>query len=147
MGALITIAFLVAAATILWTVKVVVFDSKAGNRGRLSYVGVTVIVAIAAYWSTYNYDYLPDANTHVHGWPIPVVVFQRDSATSRWLDFVGPTTVLGLPMNFIIFMLAPSLIFLTTATWHRWRFSLRTLLIAMTLVAVVLGLAVYVARR
>jgi hypothetical protein len=32
------------------------------------------------------------------------------------------------------------------APWIRWRFSLRTLLIAMTLVAVGLGLAVYAAR-
>ena len=31
--------------------------------------------------------------------------------------------------------------------WFRWRFSLRTLLIATTLVAVVLGLAVYLVRK
>jgi hypothetical protein len=33
-----------------------------------------------------------------------------------------------------------------TAPWFRWRFSLRTLLIATTLVAVVLGLAVWAVR-
>jgi hypothetical protein len=31
--------------------------------------------------------------------------------------------------------------------WLRWRFSLRNLLIATTLVAVVLGLAVYATRK
>jgi hypothetical protein len=36
---------------------------------------------------------------------------------------------------------------LAAAPWIRWRFSLRTLLIATTLVAVVLGLAVYAARK
>ena len=39
---------------------------------------------------------------------------------------------------------------LATVPWIRhlsWRFSLRTLLIAMTLVAVVLGLAVYAANQ
>lgn len=36
---------------------------------------------------------------------------------------------------------------LATAPWLRWRFSLRTLLIATTLLAVVLGLAIYAARK
>jgi hypothetical protein len=37
--------------------------------------------------------------------------------------------------------------FLAVAPWLPWRFSLRTLLIATTLVAVMLGIAVYVASR
>jgi hypothetical protein len=36
---------------------------------------------------------------------------------------------------------------LAAVPWLRWRFSLRTLLIAMTLVAVVLGLAVWLIRK
>jgi hypothetical protein len=35
---------------------------------------------------------------------------------------------------------------LSVAPWHRWRFSLRTLLIATTLIAVVLSVIVYFAR-
>jgi hypothetical protein len=42
----------------------------------------------------------------------------------------------------------PAVLFaaLSALPWIRWRFSLRTLLIAMTLIAVGLGLAVYAAR-
>ena len=47
-----------------------------------------------------------------------------------------------------IYFWIPTLIFatITAAPWLRWRFSLRTLLIATTLLAVVLGLVVYLAR-
>ena len=43
----------------------------------------------------------------------------------------------------------PTALFATfgAAAWFRWRFSLRTLLIVTTLVAVVLGLVVYIARQ
>ena len=35
----------------------------------------------------------------------------------------------------------------STAPWIRWRFSLRTLLVATTLIAIGLGLAIYAARK
>jgi hypothetical protein len=143
MAILIFLAFLGASVIILWSAKVVVVDRNAGTKGRYGYIGISVIVAVVAYWTTNHYDYFPNANTHVHGWPVPVVVFQRDNATSPWLDYVGLTTLLGLPMNFIIFMLLPALVFMAAGTWKRWRFSLRTLLIATTVIAVVLGLIVW----
>lgn len=59
-------------------------------------------------WSTYYYDYFPNENTHMHGWPVPYVVFQRDNSDSQWLDFVGPTTLLALPLNWLLFLLPPS---------------------------------------
>jgi hypothetical protein len=46
------------------------------------------------------------------------------------------------PHWFVVALLAAS----TAIPWLRWRFSLRTLLIAMTLVAVVLGLVVWASR-
>jgi hypothetical protein len=51
----------------------------------------------------------------------------------------------GVPYRFLV--LATAII--SCASWVQWRkrFSLRTLLIAMTLVALVLGLAVYAARK
>ena len=55
-------------------------------------------------------------------------------------------TLLLLPFWFVVMLVAA----VGTAPWLPWwskRFSLRTLLIATTLVAVVLGLVVYVARR
>lgn len=48
-----------------------------------------------------------------------------------------------VPDWFIVFIT----VCLTFAPWLRWRFSLRTLLIATTLVAVVLGLAVWATRN
>jgi hypothetical protein len=143
MGAVVAISLFAAAAVILWTAKIVVFEAKERSFRSLSFIVAVVAVAIAAYWFTFNYDYFPNPNTHVYGWPVPSIIFQRDSATAPWLDFVGPTVVLGLPMNFTIFMLIPSLAFLTQATWRRWRFSTRTLLITVTLVAAALGLAVW----
>jgi hypothetical protein len=43
-------------------------------------------------------------------------------------------------------LLTVSTILVTAAPWLRWRFGLRTLLIATTVVAVLLGLIVYAAR-
>jgi hypothetical protein len=49
---------------------------------------------------------------------------------------------LVLPYWLVFFSVAA----LASAPWIHWRFSLRTLLIAMTLVAILLGLIVYAAR-
>jgi hypothetical protein len=52
-----------------------------------------------------------------------------------------------LPFYFVPYWLPFSIVALCAAIpWLRWRFSLRTLLIATTLVAVVLGLIAYAAR-
>jgi hypothetical protein len=55
----------------------------------------------------------------------------------------GNATGIVVPHLFAVLFSAA----LATAPWLRWRFTLRTLLIATTLVAVVLGIAVYVASR
>lgn len=86
---------------------------------------------------------VPDPNTIIHGWPVPTIILQRDNSTSPWLDYVGPTTILGLPMNFVLFMILPAITFLSAATWRRWHFSLRNFLMAITLACLVLGLLVY----
>jgi hypothetical protein len=53
-----------------------------------------------------------------------------------------PNYLLMFPHWFLVLLSAA----FATAPWIRWRFSLRTLLIATTLVAVVLGLIVWAAR-
>ncbi len=63
-----------------------------------------IVVAGLAYVLTFYHVYTPNSNTRVHGWPIPVVVFQRDGPGEPWLDFVGPTMVLGFPMNLILLL-------------------------------------------
>jgi len=50
---------------------------------------------------------------------------------------------LAIPIWLPILLLAS----LAVVPWMRWQFSLRTLLVATTLVAVVLGLAFYAARK
>jgi hypothetical protein len=62
----------------------------------------------------------------------------------RALIFVWPSgKCIGAPHWFGVFALAG----LAAFPWLRWRFSLRTLLIATTLVAVVLGLAVWAGSK
>jgi hypothetical protein len=56
-----------------------------------------------------------------------------------WGHFQYNEGVLSLPYWFVIAMSAA----LATVPWLRWRFTLRTLLIATTLVAVMLGLIVW----
>ena len=58
-------------------------------------------------------------------------------------DFVISSSIYLTPYWF----LALSAAALTAAPWLRWRFSLRTLLILMTLVAVGLGVAVYALKN
>jgi hypothetical protein len=62
------------------------------------------------------------------------------------LGFDGGTTTRGswvrIPYWFLVGLTAAILV----APWLRWRFSLRTLLIATTLVAVVLGFLVWLSR-
>jgi hypothetical protein len=64
-----------------------------------------------------------------------------------WGKFVSTAeeSILFVPAWFLVSLVAAT----TALPWRpwRWRFSLRTLLIATTLVAVVLGLAVWAANR
>jgi hypothetical protein len=53
----------------------------------------------------------------------------------------------GAGITLPYWLLVMSMLALGVAPWLRWRYTLRTLLIAMTLVAVVLGAAVWLARR
>ena len=66
----------------------------------------------------------------------------RPNQLWRWeTDEVGSFYV-DVPHWFLAILLAS----IATAPWLRWRFSLRTLLIATTLVAVVLAIIVWMSR-
>lgn len=112
MGFLIAIEFLAAAGIILWAAVVILFVGRMGRSGRCAYLGVSAAILVVAFWTSCCYEYSPDDNTRVQGWPVALVVYQRDDANSPWLDYVGFTTLFGLPMNFIIFMFIPSYLFL-----------------------------------
>ena len=67
-----------------------------------------------------GYVYFSNDDTRVHGWPVPIVIFHRADSDSPWLDYVGFTILLGYPMNFVVFMAAPSLL-LFALVWRRRR--------------------------
>jgi hypothetical protein len=115
------LGFLAGLAVVLWSATAVVINNTGGTAVRWAYIGVAIPVTIASYWMTFSYAYSPNENTRVCGWPIPIVVFQRDNADARWLDFVGPTVILGLPMNLVFFMFVPALAFLCIAHVRRGR--------------------------
>ena len=58
-----------------------------------------LLLTIGTYFLTFHFVHSINANTRAHGWPVPVVVFQRDSATAPWLDYVGPVPEIALPIN------------------------------------------------
>lgn len=118
MIAAIIIAFLISAAVVAWAI----FASLSGRTPRwvrVLYLCSFFAAAIAAYFTTFHCIYYTNPNTRFHGWPIPTVIFQRDSPTSPWLDFIGPTLGLAYPTNFLLFVLLPSLVALILA--HRSR--------------------------
>ena len=79
---------------------------------RRSYWLLFVIAILASYGSTFHYEHMPNPNTRFVGWPVPRVVFQRDPPDGPWLDFVGITMLIAWPMNFIVFVLLPSIVML-----------------------------------
>ena len=79
---------------------------------RSAYVAVVITAAVAAWLTTFRYEYFSNENTRICGWPVPVVIFQRENAKAPWLDFVGATSPLAYPMNLAIFMVIPSAVFL-----------------------------------
>jgi len=107
--ALLLLAFLAIAAVDVWASIAVMF--KPGWLGASFWIAA-VLALVAAIGMTGFFSYYSNPNTHVFGWPIPRLIFQRDTPTSPWLDFIGPTIVLAYPMNFILYMFIPSVVFI-----------------------------------
>jgi len=111
--------FLGMLAIIVWA-GVESFRNSRAQFPRAIYSCVIVVAGIAAYWTTFRFEYYSSENTQICGWPVPVVVFQRAPGEDHWDDFVGPTTALGYPMNVIIFAFLPSVVMLGFGYWQRW---------------------------
>jgi hypothetical protein len=103
--------FSAAVAVDVWAIIAVMCAPRA-NRIRSAYCLVELLSGAAALAMTQFFSYYSNPNTHILGWPIPRVVFQRDTPDSPWLDFIGPTIVLAYPMNFVLYLFIPSVIFL-----------------------------------
>ena len=111
MAGLLLLVFLAIVAVDVWAAVAVMFRPCFGCWPIASYWIVVILALVATVLMTGYFSYYSNPNTHVFGWPIPQVVFQRDNADSPWLDYVGPTVVLAYPMNFVIYMFVPSAIF------------------------------------
>ena len=113
------LVFLAIAAIEVWAASVVTFGHNFSARLCALFWIVAFIAGVAAVGTTSCVQYYDDPNTIIHGWPVPQVIFQRDSPTAPWLDFVGPLVILAYPMNFILYMAIPSLAFVLVFLWRR----------------------------
>ena len=123
--ALLFLAFIAVVVVDAWAFYAVLFGESSGIRLRFAYLITFGICLVVGYWTSFRYEYFKNENTRFCGWPVPIVVFQRENPDAHWDDFVGPTTGLGYPMNVAIFMALPSVIFLRIVFWRGWRQSRR----------------------
>lgn len=100
------VALVAATAAVYAVVSRKVYNPKL----RIAYYAWIVVSAIATYLTTFHVSYPYDANTVIFGWPIPLGVFQRQSAASPWVDFVGPGLLLAYPLNLLLFLFIPSVL-------------------------------------
>lgn len=113
-GALI-LGFLLAFAVCGWAIVDVGFVQRGGRKWGFALLAIAMLALVAAWWSTFRYVYFADANTRLHGWPVPCIVFQRDTTDGPWRDYVGPTVLFALPMNFSLYFLPFAIVFLAVA--------------------------------
>lgn len=90
------------------------------------------------YMSPETLLYMSRTDTHIE----PFEVEPFPSRTGFHLERDDQRTIVQLPYWF----LTPLFVMIASTPWLNWRFSLRTLLVATTLVAAVLGLIVWAVR-
>ena len=118
---LILLVFAAVTAVDVWAAVAVLFGRGRSGSFSAAYLVLAALVFVAAFLMTQCFSYFHNPNTQFFGWPIPRVVFQRDTPTGPWLDYIGPTVILAYPMNFILFMFFPSVTFLFLALRRRKR--------------------------
>jgi hypothetical protein len=75
--------------------------------------GCAAGVALIVGWlMTYRCEYFVDGNTKAFGWPLPYVVFQRDTPDGPWLDYTGWTTTWAFPIHSLMVLFFPSVFLL-----------------------------------
>lgn len=111
MAGILLILFLAIVVVDVWAAVSVIFRPRLGERFITSYWLVVILVIVTTIVMTGYFSYYSNPNTQVFGWPIARVIFQRKTPDSPWLDYFGPTAVLAYPINFILSMFIPSVIF------------------------------------
>lgn len=93
---------------------------KAGRILRRSLVAMILLSIPISIWLTHiRVQY--NENTYAFGWPIPRVVFQRDSPDGPWLDFIGWTLILAYPLNYLALLVPLVLACLAIMGFHNVR--------------------------
>ena len=85
---------------------------------RIGYLVCVVAAGFGSYYSTIHYNYKPDENTMIYGWPVPAAVIKRESPQDNWIDYVMPVFV-AYPMNFLLFMVLPGIATIVLARFTR----------------------------
>jgi hypothetical protein len=61
---------------------------RAGSREWLVLVALILSGAALGYWLTFEFSYHVSPTLRIHGFPIPVAIFQLESG--GWVDFITP---------------------------------------------------------
>ena len=80
----------------------------AGAQNKKSFWALSLVglaLAVTSMFMTWPYD----INTKIVGFPFPAAVFQRESESSHWQDYVGPLTAVFMCLNALFWMLIPHL--------------------------------------
>jgi hypothetical protein len=109
--------------------------------GRAKCIASSLRGSIVLSWDTWGkYGFL-------RGYSSVPASIARITDDISWLGFRFAMLPDGIGLILPMWFCLAVTIGIASMSWLRWRFSLRTLLIATTLVAVVLGLAIYAARN
>ena len=117
MGTLAYFCLATAAGIDICAAIVAIFHRRFTKWLRLLYFSFSLLTFAATFYITSFVAYSSDPNTNIVGWPIPSVIFHRDTAKSPWQDF--PLSGWAYPMNFIFYMVIPSIAFIIVALWKR----------------------------
>ncbi len=121
MFALLLLVFLAIVAVDIWAAVAVMWRPGLGGWLRVSYWLVIVLALAGTIVMTGYFSYYADSNTRVFGWPIPRVIFQRDTPDAPWLDYIGPTIVLAYPLNFLLYIFFPSMVAVLLSRKRKYR--------------------------
>ena len=114
-GLLCWLFFLFAALVVLLAAVIVLHGRYANLWLRIMYYVWFISATVGAYATTFWCEYYPNPNTRFCGWPVPRVVFQRADAASPWKDYICSSIVFAYPMNFLLYILPPSIVVLLLA--------------------------------
>jgi hypothetical protein len=93
------------AVTVMAAISVL---GRGSNWLRVVYVVFMMIAVVAAYFTTFQYVYFENENTRFHGWPVPMVIWQREGPDEPWRDFVGTALFFAFPLNLLFYAVLPS---------------------------------------